>query len=37
MAKMTPFLWYQGNVAEAMGFLRSGVPRLEGGGHHAGA
>lgn len=26
MAKMTPFLWYQGNVAEAMDFYRSVFP-----------
>ena len=26
MAKMTPFLWYEGNVAEAMDFYRSVFP-----------
>jgi predicted 3-demethylubiquinone-9 3-methyltransferase (glyoxalase superfamily) len=26
MSKMTPFLWYQGNVAEAMDFYRSVFP-----------
>ena len=26
MAKMTPFLWFEGNVAEAMDFYRSVFP-----------
>ena len=28
MSKMTPFLWYEGNIGEAMEFYRSVFPEV---------